>query len=211
MLALLQTSPTAFVIAAVVLLYSLVLHELAHALVAWWAGDPTARNLGRISLDPLRHLDPLGSVLLLTVGFGWAKPVPVRPDRFRHERFGSLAVALAGVVANLALATAALVLLRLGGLGAAPGVIALPEPLLLGLQVTVRINVLLAVFNLLPVPPLDGSRVVAALLPKPLARGYLALERFGFLVVIVGLVLFPGPLYAWIDAATGWLARLILG
>ena len=206
MLELLQTNPTAFAIAAAVLLMSLVLHELAHAIAADWSGDDTARNAGRISLDPLRHLDTFGTIMLLLIGFGWAKPVPIRIDKFRNFRAGLFLVSIAGVVANLLLALLALVGLRL--LGDSPNP---PDALVLGLALSVRINVLLAVFNLLPIPPLDGAKVVAALAPAPVQRLLFGLERYGFVLVIAVLVLFRGPVFTLVDRATGLLARLVLG
>lgn len=204
MLELLQRDPTAFAIAAAVLLMGLVLHELGHAVAAEWAGDDTAREAGRITLDPLKHLDLFGTAMLLLIGFGWAKPVPIRPDRFRDFRSGLLLVSIAGVAANLLLALLALFALRLLGSEA-------PDALVIGLALSVEINVLLAVFNLLPIPPLDGAKVVAALAPAPVQRWLFALERFGFVLVIAVLLLFRGPVFALVDGVTGVLARLVLG
>ena len=186
-----------------VLLFSLTIHEMAHAVTADWYGDPTARRLGRISLNPLVHLDPVGSLLLPLMGFyfggfifGWAKPVPVNPANLKNHRRDFLVIAAAGPASNIVLAIGASVLLGFvpGGLGAAEGIPAVLATL--GLFM-VQLNLLLAVFNMLPIPPLDGGNVLAGLLPETLASSYDRLIRpYGFLILIVLM-------------ATGWLYRLI--
>ncbi len=206
MLQLLRSDPGAFAIAVVVLLYSLVLHELAHAVAADRAGDDTARNLGRITLDPLKHLELMGTAMLLFIGFGWAKPVPIRIDKFRHFRRGLFTVSIAGVVVNFGLAVLALIGLRLLLAQGAD----VNSPLVRGLVFAARINVLLAVFNLLPIPPLDGSKVLSALSPAPIQRALFSLERYGFLLVIGLLVLFRGPIFGLVNTITSWLANVIL-
>ena len=186
-----------------VLLFSLTVHETAHAVTAEWYGDSTARRLGRISLNPLVHLDPVGSVLLPLVGyfaggfvFGWAKPVPVDPANLKNHRRDFLVIAAAGPASNLALAMGASVLL-----GAVPGGLAASEGIPGGLATfgfaLLQLNLLLAVFNMLPIPPLDGGNVLAGVLPEALAAGYDRLIRpYGFVILIVLM-------------ATGWLSRLI--
>jgi Zn-dependent protease len=186
-----------------VLLFSLTIHEMAHAVTADWYGDPTARRLGRISLNPLVHLDPVGSVLLPLMAFylggfifGWAKPVPVNTANLQNHRRDFLVIAAAGPASNIVMAIGASALLGLvpGGLGAAEGTPAVLATLLLFM---VQFNLILAVFNMLPIPPLDGGNVLAGLLPETLAASYDRLIRpFGFLILIVLM-------------ATGWLSRII--
>lgn len=181
MLSLLQSAPATFALVAGALLYSLALHELAHAWTADKMGDKTARNLGRITLNPLRHLDPVGTAMLFLVGFGWARPVPIQPGNFRHYRVGMLVVSLAGVIVNLLLALAALG--ALAGLGVTLGTLSQAlarDPLRAGLFFMAQINIVLATFNLLPVPPLDGSKALQALLPRGMQRALWGLERYGF-------------------------------
>jgi Zn-dependent protease len=179
------------------LVFAIVLHEISHGWVANAFGDPTARRLGRLSLNPLRHVDPIGTVVLplvLAVSgapvFGWAKPVPVVARRMRNPRLHMVLVALAGPGMNLLLAllTAfALALLRwLAPAGGAGWVF-----LYLNLVNFLVINIFLAVFNLLPIPPFDGGHVVEGLLPRRLAVRYARLRRFGFPLLIVLLVLVP--------------------
>lgn len=170
----------------VVLVLSLTVHEWAHAAEARRLGDTTAEAQGRLSLDPLVHVDAIGTVLLpfLGVPFGWAKPVPVEPLRFRRDvslRWGLLRAAAAGPLSNLALATLTGALWF--GLNALSPGAALPTLLAKFTQV----NLALALFNLLPVPPLDGSRVVAGLLPEPWAGRYSRLGTIGS-ALLVGLL-----------------------
>ena len=183
-----------------VLLFSLTIHEMAHAVTADWYGDPTARRLGRISLNPLVHLDPVGSVALPLMAFyfggfifGWAKPVPVNTANLQNHRRDFLVIAAAGPASNIVMAIGLLGLVP-GGLGAAEGTPAVLATLLLFM---VQFNLILAVFNMLPIPPLDGGNVLAGLLPETLAASYDRLIRpFGFLILIVLM-------------ATGWLSRII--
>lgn len=160
----------------------LTFHELAHGWVADSLGDPTPRYHGRLTLNPLAHVDVIGLILLFIAGFGWAKPVPVNPYNFRgNMRQGMVLVSLAGPAANLVLAFLGAVLLGLG-------VWALPYGYEI-LTAVVRINIVLAVFNLLPVPPLDGSKILAGLLPGRQAWLY-TLESYGTIILL--FLLFTG-------------------
>ncbi len=200
------------------LVFSVMLHEIAHGLAAERFGDPTARRLGRISLNPLKHIDPVMTVLfpalLVWAGspviFGGAKPVPVNPLYFTNPRRGMAYVALAGPLSNLVLA--ALCYFALNGAVYAEHAFRSPS-LLLGLvQVWLTLglimNVALAVFNLLPVPPLDGGRVAVGFLPIRFARSWARLEPFGILIVF-GL-LYLGVLDKVLDPALSMLERLPL-
>lgn len=213
LLQLLQTSPLTFAIVAVVLLYSLALHELGHAWVADRMGDKTARNLGRVTLNPIKHLDPLGTLLLLLVGFGWAKPVPIQPSNFRNFRAGLFWVSIAGILVNLAIAIIALVVLATLGvrLSAAGQVVGINTQLELGLFYAARINILLAVFNLLPIPPLDGSKILQAFLPRAAQQAMWQLERYGFLIVVLVITLLRDQVYGLINFVTVSLMSVILG
>ena len=164
------------------LVVSIILHEVAHGYVAYRLGDPTARDAKRLTLNPLAHIDPIGSVVLplflvithSPVLFGWAKPVPYNPGYFRDFKKGTMLVGAAGPVTNLILAAICAVLFRLFT----------PQGILgFFLLQACDINVVLAVFNLIPIPPLDGSRIVMGLLPDELIPGYLSIERFGFIVI----------------------------
>jgi Zn-dependent protease len=181
----------------VVLLFSVIIHEVAHGYVALLNGDPTARLLGRITLNPLPHIDPIGTVLLplillvtkAGVIFGWARPVPVNPLNYRHYRLGELTVSAAGPLSNLVLAVFFAYLFRLNL--ANPGLTYMA-------YYGCSINIFLALFNLMPIPPLDGSHLVAAFLPPNLARIYGYLEPVGLVLILVlfysgvmGLILMP--------------------
>ena len=175
------------IIRLVALVFSIVFHEVAHGYAAYRLGDPTARDANRLTLNPLAHIDPMGSIVLplilvftkSPVLFGWAKPVPFNPGYFRNVKKGVMIVGAAGPAANLALAAVAAAAFRLFGPSGVIGFFLV--------QVCI-INVILAVFNLIPIPPLDGSRIVIGFLPSDLARSYLRLERFG-VFIIFGLLL----------------------
>ena len=179
------------------LVFAIVLHEISHGWAANAFGDPTAKNLGRLSPNPIRHVDPIGTVglpLLLAVSgapvFGWAKPVPVVAKRMRNPRLHMMLVALAGPGMNLALGLIAAFALAI----ALPSLDrALPAErfVLANLENFLLINIFLAVFNLLPIPPFDGGHVVEGLLPRRLARRYGRLGRYGFLLLILLLVVLP--------------------
>lgn len=190
----------AVVVALVILLLSLTVHETAHAWTADRLGDPTARLLGRVSLNPLVHVDPIGTFLFPLMAalsgvplIGWAKPVPVNVARLPRHRRDFMLVAAAGPMSNLGLAVVASVLWQAwpeSG-GAATGALA-GVPVGLLLQRAVEINVLLAVFNLIPIPPLDGGNVLAGLLPSSLAGAVDFVRPYGFLLLYV--LMFTGTL-----------------
>ncbi len=190
----------ALIIAFLVL--SLGVHEAAHAGVAYLRGDTTARDLGRLTLNPLAHIDPfftilLPTVLYMTVGFifGGAKPVPVNPNRLRHPLRDMMLVALAGPVSNLLLAFLFSVVFKI-----LVYVVDMPPSALAPrvMQQAVFFNLVLAIFNMIPIPPLDGSRVMAYLLPAGLRETYVGLERMGMLIVFV--LLFTGVFRVVLDS-----------
>jgi Zn-dependent protease len=181
------------------LVFAIVLHEISHGWVANAFGDPTAKRLGRLSPNPIRHVDPIGTValpLLLAVTgapvFGWAKPVPVVAKRMRNPRLHMMLVALAGPGVNLLLAlAAAFALAALLAVAGDKSASALYLFVLANLENFLIINVFLAVFNLLPIPPFDGGHVVEGLLPRRAARHYARLGRYGFPLLIFLLVVLP--------------------
>jgi Zn-dependent protease len=170
-----------------IVLASLTLHELAHAWVAWRLGDPTARDQGRLTLNPLVHLDPLGTTmfiltaLLANLPFGWARPVPVNPGYFRRPKEGMAIVAAAGPAMNFLLALLCLAVIRHVDLG------------LQALEVAENayiVNVVLGLFNLIPVPPLDGSRIIGVLMDRATYARWIQLDQFGMLIVFGGFFIF---------------------
>ena len=205
------------IIMIVALIFSVIIHEMAHGYAANWQGDPTARLQGRLSANPLVHIDPLMSVilpgLLIMSGspfvFGAAKPVPYNPYNFRNQKWGEALVAAAGPAANIGIALVFAVLVQLHE------VLSLPETFIFIAVQIIILNLFLAFFNLVPIPPLDGSKILPRLLPLSLGLKYddmrLRLERnvaLSFMIVILAFMLFLGaPLYAF----TRFIASILIG
>ncbi len=177
LLNLLLNDPLTFVLLAIPLLYSIIIHELAHGWVAYRMGDPTAKDAGRLTLNPIKHLDPIGTAMLFIFGFGWAKPVPVNFNHLKNTRLGLILVSSAGIVANMIFAFLAVLLLRLlspsssGSIGQF-------------LYYLAQINIMLASFNLIPIPPLDGSKILMGFMPERFQYALARLEPFGFFIII---------------------------
>lgn len=205
-----------FIFVIIALLLSVVIHEVMHGYAADMLGDPTARLEGRLTLNPIAHIDPLGTIiipglLLLTnagILFGWARPVPYNPFNLRNQRWGEALVAFAGPAVNIAIALVFGILIRFGGLGLGAGFLELAG-------VVVYINILLALFNLIPIPPLDGSKILKALLPANLAFSYSRLEelmyRYGIIVTFLFLFLFIHLIWPYFSAGIGFVFELITG
>ncbi|MBW2596479.1 MAG: site-2 protease family protein [Deltaproteobacteria bacterium] len=201
LLNLLIKDPLTFVLIAIPLLYSVILHELAHGWVAYRMGDPTARMMGRLSLNPLRHLDPVGTLMLFIFGFGWARPVPVNFANLQGSRKGLIFVSSAGIVVNMILAFVAIFLLRL----LTPSEHGVAYKMLYYMA---HINIILAAFNLIPIPPLDGSKILMGFLSNRLQYALARLEPYGFFIII-GLLYF-GVLNPLIDFFR-WIILSIIG
>jgi Zn-dependent protease len=168
--------PSTLPYVAVALLAAVTVHEYAHAYVADRLGDPTPRAAGRLTLNPLAHLDLVGTLLILLVGFGWAKPVPITPTNFRNWRRDTVIVAAAGPLANVTLLFVLGIPFKLGLLHAYAIEAGAISAVLLTMM---RINAMLAVFNLIPIPPLDGSKILLGLLPPEQAVGYARVQMYG--------------------------------
>lgn len=185
---LISLDPAVQIILIPVIIFALSFHEYAHAWAAFRLGDPTASQMGRLTLNPLAHLDPFGAIVLYLVGFGWAKPVPVDFRYLSNPKKDMLWIALAGPAANFSIALASGLLLRLlWGLGLLSGDGAITTVLVMSLQ----INLVLGIFNFLPLPPLDGSRILAGLIPDRHRQFLTNLEYYGpkvlFAVILIGM------------------------
>jgi Zn-dependent protease len=194
------------------LVIAIVFHEVAHGWTALMLGDPTAKERKRLSLNPLRHVDPVGTLILPGVlalsglpVFGWAKPVPVIKQRLNNPRFGMMAVAAAGPATNIVLAALGAIVLGLvaRGIGAQP--VGLEAFAVGSLYLFIAINVFLALFNLLPIPPFDGSHIVEGLLPPRAALVYDKLRPFGFPLIFLLLLVIP-----WLFPGIGIIERVVL-
>jgi len=180
-----------YIFLIIILILSIIIHEIAHGSVAYYLGDPTAKYAGRLSLNPLKHLDPFGSIILplllivfrSPILFAYAKPVPINPRKFRDQKYGSLKVALAGPLSNLSIALVfGLVLRFVPGISAISGLSAIFAGI-------VFINILLAVFNLVPIPPLDGSHILFTFLPYSMQHIKIFLRQYGMFILLFFLYL----------------------
>ncbi len=200
LLKLLIADPLAFALMVIPLLFSVILHEVAHGWVAYRMGDPTAKWSGRLTLNPLSHLDPIGTLMLFLAGFGWAKPVPVNFNNLRDKRKGLIYVSSAGVLTNILIAFFALLFIRLFSASSSEITAALVDKVC---TYVAYINITLAALNLIPIPPLDGSKILMGILWQKTPPFLTRLEPYGFFIII-GL-LFLGIL----DPLIGLFARII--
>jgi Zn-dependent protease len=200
-----------FVFSLIILLFSVIIHEVSHGYAALCLGDRTAEYEGRLTLNPIKHIDPVGTILLPAISlmlpgsflFGWAKPVPFNPYNLRNQRWGEAIVAVAGPASNLVLALIFGFLIRFYLIPA--GMIA--HPISIISQIIVAVNVTLAVFNLVPIPPLDGSKILTSILPRSFMRVRHTIEGWGFFGVIIFLLF----LWQFIAPLIPWLFGLITG
>src|SRR3989338_3913358 len=170
-----------------ILLFSIIVHEVSHGATAYALGDDTAKNEGRLTLNPLPHIDPVGTILLpLFIGFGWAKPVPYNPYNLKNQRWGSLLVGAAGPLSNILVATVFGLFVRFRNLGP---LMLLDNSFFVIAQGIVILNLGLAFFNLVPIPPLDGSKVLFAFLPRTSIDFEIFLERYGMIVLLFIIIL----------------------
>lgn len=164
-----------YILRGVAVILAITLHEMAHGYTSYWLGDDTAKSLGRLSLNPLKHVDWIGAFCLLVFGFGWAKPVPIDYSRYKNGKTGIFMVAVAGPLTNIILAIVACGLL-----------IAAPVGVLQDfLYMFIMVNIGLGAFNLIPIPPLDGSKMLAVLLPANTYQKIMQYERYGFVVLLI--------------------------
>lgn len=204
------------IIAVVIVILSIIFHEVAHGWVAYWLGDPTAKYAGRLTLNPIPHIDMVGSIIVPGLALlsgspfmlGWAKPVPINPYNLRYGKWGEALTAFAGPGTNILIAIVAGLLVRFGLVPTSPEILSL-------VFIVIIANISLAILNLLPIPPLDGSKIVSAVLPPGLYQRYLEFEQmtyalgpFGLILVLIVIVNFlSAPLYS----LTSSLFRLLTG
>jgi Zn-dependent protease len=200
-----------FIFSLAVLLFSVIIHEVSHGYAALLQGDHTAEYEGRLTLNPIKHIDPVGTIILPALSlllpgsflFGWAKPVPFNPYNLRNQKWGEAIVAVAGPLSNIVIALVFGLFIRLYLVPAGFG----DGPTAALCAIIALVNITLAVFNLVPIPPLDGSKIVSAVLPRAWMKARAAIERFGFIGVIIFLVF----LWQFFEPLIPWLFGLITG
>lgn len=202
-----------FIILAPPLLLALTLHEYSHGVIAYSLGDPTAKMAGRLTMNPLHHLDPIGTIAFFFIKFGWAKPVPVNPAHFKNPRKDMLWVALAGPASNLFLAIISAILTKavlfIASVAPASALLAaVLIPFYKMLVASVWINLVLAIFNFLPIPPLDGSRILSGILPEEMSQSIASIEQYGFIIIL--LLAFSGILSKLILPIISFANNLLL-
>ena len=197
-----------FVFQIVVLIISIMAHEIAHGAVAYYFGDPTAKNQGRLTLNPLKHIDLFGSIILpvlLYIShsgfiFGWAKPVPYNPYNLKKRRLGEFCVSIAGIVTNFLIAVVFAIFIRFAL------VWGFSQPTIDLIAYIILLNITLGVFNLFPIPPLDGSKILFSLAPYRYERQLMAMEKYGIYILIIFIVFF-----GWVlGDIVGWIFNLIV-
>ena len=198
-----------YIFLIVILLFSIIIHEVAHGSMANYLGDDTAKLMGRLTLNPIKHLDPVGSIMVplfliiihSPILIGWAKPVPVNPNNFRDRKYGDAKVALAGPAANFAIALVFGLIIRFfPGFVQTSGIYAM-------FSYIVMINLLLAIFNLIPIPPLDGSHILFTFLPYSMNELKVFLTRYGLFLLIFFIFFF----LQWLFPVIAWVYKLIVG
>ena len=208
LLNLLTRDPLAFALVAIPLLFSVIIHEVAHGWVAYRMGDSTAKWSGRLSLNPLKHLDPIGTLMLFLAGFGWAKPVPVNFNNLSDKRKGLIFVSLAGILANILFAFGALLFVRLFSASFSGVNLILVYKVC---QSVAYINITLAALNLIPIPPLDGSKILMGILWQRTPDFLFRLEPYGFFIIIGFLYLgILDPLIGFFGWIITTLIRILL-
>lgn len=183
-------------------LLCITFHELSHGFVAYKLGDNTAKDEGRLTLNPIKHIDIIGLIMMIFAGFGWAKPVPVNMNNFKNPKMGMAVTALAGPVSNLLLSAFVLFFYGLAA-GSVGNAAALGNVWLQMLFTTAYLSCMLAVFNLLPIPPLDGSKILFSLLPERQYYKLMQYERFGMIILLV--IILTGSLSTYLSTGVGWV------
>ena len=209
MLDVLFQNPFAFIVFALLLLVVVTVHEFSHAFAANRLGDPTPSLMGRLTLNPLAHLDPIGTLLFIIAGFGWGKPVPFDPFNLRHPKKDAAIISFAGPASNIVMAAVASLILRF--MIFVPGItfsIATAD----FVTEFVKLNILLAIFNLIPIHPLDGFKVVAGLLPKKYYDDWMDLQRYGMIFLIFLIFPFFGraPIFTIINPVMHFLLSILI-
>jgi Zn-dependent protease len=205
LLKLLTQDPLTFALVAIPLLFSIIIHEVAHGWVAYRMGDPTAKWSGRLTFNPVSHLDPIGTLMLFLAGFGWAKPVPVNFNNLSDKRKGLIFVSSAGILANILLAFVAQLFIRLFSASSSGIALILVYKVC---YIVSRINITLAALNLIPIPPLDGSKILMGILWEKTPYFLTRLEPYGFFIIIG--FLFLGILNPLIGLF-GWVIGTLIG
>lgn len=195
-----------FFIWVLAVIFGITVHEFSHVLAAYWQGDTTGQAMGRLTLNPLKHLDPIGTVMILFIGFGWGRPAPYNPYNLKYKKWGPALVSIAGPASNIAAVIIFGAILKLmvtfTGFGADNLLIAFLFSL-------IQLNLILALFNLLPIPPLDGSKILFTLIPVRHSNAIMFMERYGMWILLLVLVFGSSYLFAFYSVVYNWIIDIL--
>ncbi|MBU0732359.1 site-2 protease family protein [Patescibacteria group bacterium] len=207
LISLLFEDPTIFFIWILAVIFGITIHEFSHVLSAYWQGDNTGQAMGRLTLNPLKHLDPIGTVMIMFIGFGWGKPAPYNPYNLKYKKWGPALVSIAGPASNvISLLVFGIILKLIITYSSLPA----DNLLIIFLFSLIQMNLILALFNLLPIPPLDGSKVLFTLIPVKHSNAIMFMERYGMWMLLVVLIFGSSYLFAFYSVIYNWIIDVLV-
>ena len=207
LISLLFEDPMIFLVWILAVIFGITIHEFSHVLSAYWQGDNTGQSMGRLTLNPIKHLDLVGTIMIMFIGFGWGKPAPFNPYNLKYKKWGPALVSIAGPASNIISVIVFGLLLKLvfafSDLGADNLLIAF-------LFALVQMNLILALFNLLPIPPLDGSKILFTIIPVKHSNAIMFMERYGMWILLAVLIFGSSYLFAFYSMVYNWIVDVLI-
>lgn len=207
LLSLLFEDPAIFLIWILAVIFGITVHEFSHVLSAYWQGDNTGQSMGRLTLNPIKHLDLIGTIMILFIGFGWGKPAPYNPYNLKYKKWGPALVSIAGPASNIISLLVFGIILKLLLIFTNFGA---DNLLVIFLFSLIQMNLILALFNLLPIPPLDGSKILFTLIPVKHSNAIMFMERYGMWILLLVLVFGSSYLFAFYSVVYNWIIDILV-